>query len=216
MPYLPDLDRTLTAGLRVVDGEFAYVVEPHDLGVVVLPTGRIVGCDPLIRHDHPFTEAVPPGDYLLRAWVAVIHHEGVESQRRIAALQLVVNDVPACSWTMALTADQDPTTLEDEEFFGYGVDAGTGTGTGTGTLADVTAITALAAWNFDRVDETFIPAQIPRDPIEAVISAPDGATVATQPTLATPPTAGSPASSPTSTFCPTHTNATTVVPTIGT
>jgi hypothetical protein len=165
VPYLPDLDRTLTAGLRVDSGETAYVIEPYDLGMVVSPTGHIVGCDPLVSHDRPFTETVPPGNYLLRAWIAVLHHHGTETQRRIAALQLVVHDTPAHSWTMALTADQDPTTLGDDEFFGYGVDAG------TGTLADVTAIAALAAWDHDAVDETFIPAQIPRDPIEAVISA---------------------------------------------
>jgi hypothetical protein len=136
MPYLPDLDRTLTAGLRVEAGDIGYVIESHDIGMVVLPTGRVVGCDPLVSRDQPFTEAVPPGTYPLRAWVAILDRDGVESQRRIAALQLIVSDAPTAAWTMALTAGQDLTELGDDEFFGYGVDAGTGYPTYIGHTAD--------------------------------------------------------------------------------
>jgi hypothetical protein len=97
--------------------------------------------------------------------VRFLHRDGEEWQRRAVALQLVIDDATAAAWTMALIADQDPATLGDDEIFCYGVDSG------TGTLADVTAIRALAEWDFDRVQETFIPAQIPVDPIEAVVSA---------------------------------------------
>jgi uncharacterized protein DUF4241 len=165
MPYVPDLDRLLTAGYRVDANDVTYVIEPYDLGLVVLPTGRVVGCDPLAAHDEPFTETVQPGSYRLRAWVAILHRNGAEWQRRITALQLVIEDARTATWTMAVTADQDASTLADDEFFGYGVDAG------TGTLADLSAIEALEEWDFDRVEDTFIPAQIPLDPIEAVISA---------------------------------------------
>ena len=48
MPYVPDLGRLLTAGYRVEDDGIVYDVEPFDLGPVVLPTGRAVGCDPLV------------------------------------------------------------------------------------------------------------------------------------------------------------------------
>jgi hypothetical protein len=66
---------------------------------------------------------------------------------------------------MALLPGQDVASLGDDDFFGYGVDAG------TGTLADQVAIEALTQWNYDQVEDTFIPAQIPHDPIEAVIAA---------------------------------------------
>ncbi len=165
MPYAPDLDVMLSRGYRVDRDGVAYVVEPHDLGSVVMPTGKIVGCDPLVPRTTPFVDAIAPGRYQLRAWVAVLHKDGSEWQRRIAALQLVVLDEPAASWTMALLPGQDIAVLGDEDFFGYGVDAG------TATLADQVAIEALNEWDFDRVDETFIPAQIPDDPIEAVIAA---------------------------------------------
>jgi Protein of unknown function (DUF4241) len=165
VPYVPDLDLVLAAGYSVEDDGITYVVEPFDLGHVVLPTGEIVGCDPLVLHTTPFVDTVPPGRYTLRAWVAVLHKDGAEWQRRITALQLVIVDELAIRWTMALLPNQDVATLDEDSYFGYGVDAG------TGTLADRIAIEALQDWDYDRIDEVFIPAQIPTDPIEAVVSA---------------------------------------------
>ncbi|GAA1819523.1 DUF4241 domain-containing protein [Luedemannella flava] len=155
----------MVEGRRFEFDDVTYVVEPFELGPLVLPTGEIVGCDPLVSHTTPFVDTVEPGTYPLRAWVAVLHKDQVEWQRRIAALQLVIVDEPVASWTMAAHADQDVASLDEDSYFGYGVDAG------TGTLADRVTIETLQSWDFDRIDETFIPAQIPLDPIEAVISA---------------------------------------------
>jgi hypothetical protein len=163
MPYVPDLDLVLTAGYRVEHEGIVYVVEPCELGSVVLPTGKVVGCDPLVPQATPFVDVVTAGSYHLRASVAVLSKDGSESQRRIAALHLVVADEPAADWTMALLPGQNVATLGDDDFFGYGVDAG------TGTLADQVAIEALSQWDYEQVEEAFIPAQIPADPIEAVI-----------------------------------------------
>jgi uncharacterized protein DUF4241 len=164
MAYVPDLDVLLTAGYRVEEEGIVYDVEPFDLGPVVLPTGRVVGCDPLVAQATPFVDEVAPGRYELRAWVAILSEDGVESQRRIAALQLVVRDEPVAAWSMALLPGQDMAALGEGEFFGYGVDAG------TGTLADQVAIEALSQWDYERIEDAFIPAQIPTDPIEAVIA----------------------------------------------
>jgi hypothetical protein len=68
MPYMPDLDAVLTAGYSVERDGTMYVVEPFDLGPVVLPTGEIVACDPLVPHTTAFAETVAPGRYPLRAW----------------------------------------------------------------------------------------------------------------------------------------------------
>ncbi|GAA2861336.1 hypothetical protein Acy02nite_57840 [Actinoplanes cyaneus] len=131
----------------------------------MLPTGKVVGCDPLVPQAVPFVDEVAPGHYPLRAWVAVLFENGSESQRRTAALQLVVLDEPVAAWTMALLPGQEATSLSDDTFFGYPVDSG------TGTLADQVAIETTAQWDFDQIEDTFIPAQIPHDPIEAVIAA---------------------------------------------
>jgi Protein of unknown function (DUF4241) len=162
MPYVPDLDLVLTPGYSVARDQIAYAVERAELGPVLLPTGQVVACDPLVPHTVPFVETVEPGRYALRAWVAVLHKDGAEWQRRITALQLVIIDEPAVSWTMALIPGQDLAALDEDGYFGYGVDAG------TGTLADRVAIEALSKWSYDRIDEAFISAQIPLDPIDAV------------------------------------------------
>lgn len=164
MPYVPDLGLLLTPGYRVERDGIVYGVQPYDLGPVVLPTGRVVGCDPLVPQATPFVDAVTPGRYQLRAWVAVLSKDGAEWQRRIAALHLVVADEPAAAWTMALLPGQDVNSLGEDDFFGYAVDAG------TGTLADQVAIEALSQWDYEQVDDAFIPAHIPADPIEAVIA----------------------------------------------
>lgn len=165
--YTPDLDKLLTAGSRYADEHADYVIEPHQLDDVVAPTGRIVGCDPLIASDEsePFMVDVPPGRYPLRAWVAVLHKEGVETQRRVAALQLVVRDEPATRWELALVAGQDVSELGPDEYFGYGVDCG------CGTLADVAAVNALAEWDYERVEDAYIPAQLPLKPVPGLIAA---------------------------------------------
>jgi Protein of unknown function (DUF4241) len=165
MPYVPDLGSLLTAGYRVDRDGIVYAAEPFDLGIVVLPTGRVVGCDPLVAHTTPFVDAVEPGRYLLRAWVAILSEDGVESQRRTAALHLVVADEPVVAWSMALLPGQDVASLGEDDFFGYGVDAG------TGTLADQVAVEALSQWDYEQIEDAFIPARIPVDPIEAVVAA---------------------------------------------
>lgn len=168
MPYTTDLGLLLTPGARYADEDTTYTVEPHHVTDVVLPTGKIVGCDPLAMADsaQAFTVTVPPGIYRLTAWVAVIAGHGKqERDRRVAALQLTIRPEQAVRWDLALTEDQDPAELGDDEFFGYGVDAG------TGTLADLAAIQALAEWDFDRLDDVFIPAQLPEKPVPGAIVA---------------------------------------------
>ena len=108
----------------------------------MLPTGRVVGCDPLVCPEaEPFTVTVPPGRHPARAWVAVVLREDAEVDRRVAALELVVSDEPTIRWEPAVAGDQDVATLGADDYFGYGVDAG------VGTLADPTALAVLEGWD---------------------------------------------------------------------
>lgn len=158
--YLADLNRLLSPGATFPDDDAEYVLESHPAGDVVLPTGQVVGCDPLAFPDpDPFTVTVEPGTYPLRAWVAVLQADGAEWDRTVAALQLAIRDEPAVRWEPALVKGQDTAELEDDAFFGYPVDAG------TGTLADVAAITALAAWDYEQVEAAFIPDEAPDAPV---------------------------------------------------
>ena len=179
MSYFPDLDLLLNAGARYADEHAVYVIEQHPLDDVVLPTGQVVGCDPLVNADAalPFTVVVPAGRYPLRAWVAVLYQHGTEWQRRVAALQLAVRDDPVVRWEPALVAGQDVSALGEDPYFGYPVDAG------TGTLADLVAIRALATWSYQRTEDVYIPAQFPETPVPGAIGAvtdePSGANVVT-------------------------------------
>ncbi len=166
MAYSPDLDQLLTAGARWVDEDAEYVIEAHLIGEVTFPTGQVVGCDPLTLPDtSPFTVGVAPGRYPLRAWVAVLYRDDAECDRRVAALQLVIGDEPATRWQPALVEGQDPAALGEDAFFGYAVDAG------TGTLADLAAVRALASWDFQRVEDVYIPAPLPERPVPGAVAA---------------------------------------------
>ncbi|MEU7757286.1 DUF4241 domain-containing protein [Micromonospora sp. NPDC049171] len=164
--YTPDLDRLLTSGARFTDQHGAYLIEVHPAGDVVLPTGQVVGCDPLVCPEaEPFTVTVPPGRYAARAWVAVVLREDAEVDRRVAAFQLLVSDEPTTRWELAVAGDQDVATLGADDYFGYGVDAG------AGTLADPTALSVLEGWDYDQVEQVFIPDRLPSSPVPGLITA---------------------------------------------
>ncbi|HEU4453211.1 MAG TPA: DUF4241 domain-containing protein [Longimicrobium sp.] len=93
------------------------------LGELVLPTGRIVACDPfsVFGEEGPFTRSVAPGRYPVLVNVAAF-----ENHERVAYAISRFGERPPVRWEMALLAGQDAGTLGEGEFFGYGVDAGTG------------------------------------------------------------------------------------------
>lgn len=166
MAYAPDLDQMLNVAARYVDEHAEYAIQSHLVGQVTLPTGQVVGCDPLVYSGDapPFTVAVPPGRYPLCAWVAVLYRRGAEWQRRVAALQLIIRDEPAIRWQPALVEGQDPSALGGDEYFGYPVDAG------TGTLADLAAVRALATWDYQRLEAAYI-APLPERPVPGAVAA---------------------------------------------
>lgn len=69
-----------------------------------------------------------PGRYRLEAAIVSwsLHDEAmqVSPYRDLAAVRLVVSEVPTVSWEPALTSDQRLGDLGPDQFHGYGVDAG--------------------------------------------------------------------------------------------
>lgn len=110
-----------------------HPLEIQELGVLPLPTGRLVACDPylLAADARPLQQPLPPGDYpVLAAWALV----SPERPRNAAAV-LVLGSAPITSWSMSRTedppsADREPEPPPAEEgltaFTGYAVEAGTG------------------------------------------------------------------------------------------
>ncbi|MGP4083508.1 DUF4241 domain-containing protein [Streptomyces sp. KR55] len=108
-----------------------YVVERViEAGSLRLPTGRIVACDPgWLDPGEPFTVAVPPGSYRMQIaaaayptehWGKSLHMEDFTGAR------ILISDKPTATWELALRPGEDPRTLREGEFYGFGVDTGTG------------------------------------------------------------------------------------------
>ncbi|MCX5194141.1 DUF4241 domain-containing protein [Streptomyces sp. NBC_00249] len=103
-------------------------------GELWLPSGRITACDPFIGlgagEAEPFTVAVAPGRYRVETAIATLVTPGEPAEDtphlRTAAARLVISDTETVTWEQALVAGQDPAELGDDEYFGYGVDAGAG------------------------------------------------------------------------------------------
>jgi len=119
---------------------FAYdsgtvgTIQVADGGELWLPTGQVVACDPFVSlgrgETEPFTVSVEPGRYRVEAAVATLTEPDEppsdEPHLRVAAARLVVRDEPTVHWEPALCPGQDPAALGEDEFYGYGVDAGAG------------------------------------------------------------------------------------------
>ncbi|OKK06732.1 hypothetical protein AMK26_12155 [Streptomyces sp. CB03234] len=131
----PDLTRHFTPGhsFPYESGETGTVSVAAG-GELWLPSGRVVACDPFVclgtGDTEPFTAEVTPGRYAVEASVVTITVPGEppsdSPHTRVAAARLVIKDTPTETWELALQPGQDLAELGDDEFFGYGVDAGTG------------------------------------------------------------------------------------------
>ncbi len=102
--------------------EEGQTVTKESIGELVLPTGKIVGCDPLSLVDTiAFEKSVEPGKYPVDIFVLEI-----ETDKRVAFAKITFNDEVAEEFEMALIEGEDLAEVEEDEFFGYGIDSGTG------------------------------------------------------------------------------------------
>lgn len=95
------------------------------LGEVAIPTGQIIVCDPLVYfYDSlPFNKRVKPGKYPVTVCIA----QTKDSVDRYAVVKLEFSKTKATKWELAITDGQNISELkEDDEFFGFPVDAGLG------------------------------------------------------------------------------------------
>lgn len=96
------------------------LLETYDAGNVVLPTGRLVACDPLLTSDmKPFITVFPVGSFPVN-----IHRE--RDSGCIAYVEIVFSENNVTRWQMALTEGQQTADLKEGEIFGYPVESGMG------------------------------------------------------------------------------------------
>ena len=93
-------------------------LEVVEAGLLELPSGEIVATDPLVYPEAaPFERTVSAGNYPVYIY---------KYQERNAFAELRFSEKEVVSWELATVPGEDPSTLEEGELFGYGVDTGLG------------------------------------------------------------------------------------------
>lgn len=92
------------------------------LGLLNLPTGKIVANDPLCFFETiPFEKPVAPGNYPV---ILYIHH--IEDDRRVAFAEIRFTENLPYRFELALKERENAEELSEDDYYGYGVDSGTG------------------------------------------------------------------------------------------
>lgn len=101
------------------------IFTPYKIGELVLTSGKLVACDPLVNpHSEPFEITLTPGRYPVILSVA---HIQKNNDQRVAYAMLRLSDRTPVRWEMATVPGEDISSLsEDAIGYGYGVDSGTG------------------------------------------------------------------------------------------
>jgi hypothetical protein len=137
-----DADRRilLSRRARVTTPPGGQRIYRQELGLLTLPSGQILACDPSYQtfEGRPFTRRVLPGRY---AVVVTCVGDGPDPDHhdRIAAAAILLRDELPARWELALCDGQRLADLQPGEIFGYGVDGGTGCFLDTETAAHFTA-----------------------------------------------------------------------------
>ena len=98
-------------------------ISTHQIGELVLTSGRIIACDPLMGPDtrYYFEKSIAPGRYPVVLSVADFQPIG---DTRVACAMLRISDAPTVNWDLATICQPDVT--QTEKRIAYGVDVGTG------------------------------------------------------------------------------------------
>lgn len=96
------------------------LIETFEAGKIILPTGRLIACDPLITNDmKEFKIHFPQGEFPV-----LVHKE--RDSNCIAYVEVVFGEEEIVEWKLATTEDQNIEELKGEEIFGYPVESGMG------------------------------------------------------------------------------------------
>lgn len=96
-------------------------------GSLVVPSGQLVACDPLVFPETPpFQVRISPGNYPVLLSVVSIPWKKKQADERIAAAMLKLRRSKPVRWEMAVLTGDDPASFQQGEFYGYAVDSGTG------------------------------------------------------------------------------------------
>lgn len=98
------------------------------IGDCSIPTGQVLVCDPLVylglREEQPYFQCIPVGTWPTE--LCVITPENSMECARYAAARICFSAAPAVRFEEALIGNEDLSELEEDGYFGFGVDAGLG------------------------------------------------------------------------------------------
>ena len=102
-------------------------VDVLDIGTVHFPTGQIFACDPLVELEDtlPFLQTIPAGTYPVKICVVPSEQYG----DRYACVKVEVSQEKPVRYELGMVGNEDlDEELGEDEYFGFGVDAGMGRG----------------------------------------------------------------------------------------
>jgi len=98
---------------------------PCKVGELVLSSGELVACDPLVEPEMPpFKIKLNPGIYPVI--LSISYNENLANEPVIAFATLYISGKTPNRWKMGTRLDEDLSTLPPDKIFGYDVDAGLG------------------------------------------------------------------------------------------
>lgn len=100
-------------------------IDTLDIGTVHFPTGKVFACDPLIElEDAPaYLQSISAGTYPVQICVVPSEKYG----DRYACVKVVVSDEKPVRYELGMVGNENlDEELEEDEYFGFGVDAGMG------------------------------------------------------------------------------------------
>ena len=121
-------------------------VDVLDIGVVHFPTGTIFACDPLVELEDtpPFIQTIPAGTYPVKICVVPSEKYG----DRYACVKVEVSREKPVRYELGMTGKEDlDEELGEDEYFGFGVDAG------MGCVADIQTQAAFKTYWAKRLEE---------------------------------------------------------------
>ena len=121
-------------------------VDVLDIGSVHFPTGTIFACDPLVELEDtpPFIQTIPAGTYPVKICVVPSEKYG----DRYACVKVEVSREKPVRYELGMTGKEDlDEELGEDEYFGFGVDAG------MGCVADIQTQAAFQTYWAKRLEE---------------------------------------------------------------
>ena len=99
-------------------------IDTLEIGSVSFPTGEVIACDPLVDLDgaRPYIQTIPAGRYPVAICVVPSEKYG----DRYACVKVAVSGEKPVRYELGLCGDEELDEIEEDEFFGFCVDAGMG------------------------------------------------------------------------------------------